>query len=106
MADDGEAVKKLNENLMKKLNVQMVDLMCQYSKIKNEIKLIPEMLNLLGCNKENFIKLLKNMNYQTFEKENNLYFKYIPSRRPVKRKKFKNEIKDNPFQVLKKLNLK
>ena len=24
-----------------------------------EIKLIPEMLNLLGCNKENFIKLLK-----------------------------------------------
>ena len=75
-------------------------------KNKNEIKLIPEMLNLLGCNKENFIKLLKNMNYQTYEKENNLYFKYIPSRRPVKRKNFKNEIKDNPFQVLKKLNLK
>ena len=75
-------------------------------KDKNEIKLIPEMLNLLGCNKENFIKLLKNMNYQTYEKENNLYFKYIPSRRPVKRKNFKNEIKDNPFQVLKKLNLK
>ena len=75
-------------------------------KDKNEIKLIPEMLNLLGCNKENFIKLLKNMNYQTYEKENNLYFKYISSRRPVKRKNFKNEIKDNPFQVLKKLNLK
>ena len=75
-------------------------------KDKNEIKLIPEMLNLLGCNKENFIKLLKNMNYQTYEKENNLYFKYIPSRRPSKRKNFKNEIKDNPFQVLKKLNLK
>ena len=75
-------------------------------KDKNEIKLIPEMLNLLGCNKENFIKLLKNMNYQTYEKENNLYFKYIPSRRPIKRKNFKNEIKDNPFQVLKKLNLK
>ena len=75
-------------------------------KDKNEIKLIPEMLNLLGCNKENFIKLLKNMHYQTYEKENNLYFKYIPSRRPVKRKNFKNEIKDNPFQVLKKLNLK
>ena len=75
-------------------------------KDKNEIKLIPEMLNLLGCNKENFIKLLKNMNYQTYEKENNLYFKYIPSRKPSKRKNFKNEIKDNPFQVLKKLNLK
>ena len=75
-------------------------------KDKNEIKLIPEMLNLLGCNKENFIKLLKNMNYQTYEKENNLYFKYIPSRKPSKRKNFKNEIKDNPFQVLKQLNLK
>ena len=75
-------------------------------KDKNEIKLIPEMLNLLGCNKENFIKLLKNMNYQTYKKENNLYFKYIPSRRPSKRKNLKNEIKDNPFQVLKQLNLK
>ena len=30
---------------------------------KKEIKMIPEMLNLLGCSKENFKKLLKNMNY-------------------------------------------
>ena len=34
----------------------------------NEIKLVPEMLNLLGCNKENFIKLIKKMNYKTYEK--------------------------------------
>ena len=33
---------------------------------KIEIKLVPEMLNLLGCNKENFIKLLKLMNYKIF----------------------------------------
>ena len=46
-------------------------------KIK-EIKLIPEMLNLLGCNKENFVKLIKKMNYKTYEKNNNLYFKYMP----------------------------
>ena len=26
---------------------------------QKEIKLTPEMLNLLGCNKENFVKLLK-----------------------------------------------
>ena len=44
----------------------------------NDIKLIPEMLNLLGCNKENFIKLLKKMNYKTYQKEENIYFKYIP----------------------------
>ena len=29
---------------------------------KKEIKLIPEMLNLLGCNKSNFVKLLELMN--------------------------------------------
>ena len=36
---------------------------------KNEIKLKPEMLNLLGCSKENFIKLIENMDYKTFNKK-------------------------------------
>ena len=40
-----------------------------------EIKLIPEMLNLLGCNKENFIKVINKMNYKTFEKNGDIYFK-------------------------------
>ena len=31
---------------------------------KNEVKLVPEMLNLLGCNKDNFLKLIKKMNYK------------------------------------------
>ena len=31
-------------------------------KEKNDIKVVPEMLNLLGCSKENFKKLLKKMN--------------------------------------------
>ena len=53
-------------------------------KIK-EIKLIPEMLNLLGCNKENFVKLIKKMNYKTYEKNNNLYFKYIPFKKIIKK---------------------
>ena len=43
----------------------------------NEIKLIPEMLNLLGCNKENFLKLMKKMNYQSLLKDKEIYFKYI-----------------------------
>ena len=38
--------------------------------------MIPEMLNLLGCNKENFKKLLKNMNYKITEKNDDIYFKY------------------------------
>ena len=69
-----------------------------------EIKLIPEMLNLLGCSKENFIKLIKKMNYKTYEKGNNLHFKYIPLKKITKEKNNKN-IKDNPFNILTKLNL-
>ena len=74
-------------------------------KKNNDVKLIPEMLNLLGCNKDNFIKLIKKMNYQTYEKENDLYFKYIPARK-LPKKNYKTINKDNPFQILKQLNLK
>ena len=73
-------------------------------KIK-EIKLIPEMLNLLGCNKDNFVKLIKKMNYKTYEKDNNLHFKYTPLRRTIKKNNNKN-VNDNPFNVLSQLNLK
>jgi len=74
------------------------------SQNQKEIKLIPEMLNLLGCNKENFSELIKKMNYKIFKKDNDLYFKYEPKR--IKSRKFenKNEKKDNPFQILKKYN--
>ncbi len=74
------------------------------NKIK-EIKLIPEMLNLLGCNKENFMKLIKKMNYKIYEKNNNLHFKYIPLRRAIKKNSNK-KIEDNPFNILSQLNLK
>ena len=74
-------------------------------KKNNDVKLIPEMLNLLGCNKDKFIKLIKKMNYQTYEKENDLYFKYIPARK-LPKKNYKTINKDNPFQILKQLNLK
>ena len=64
------------------------------------------MLNLLGCNKENFIKLIQRMNYKTYEKENNLYFKYFPSKKIIKKKQNKKDFKDNPFGVLSQLNFK
>ena len=54
---------------------------------EKEIKMIPEMLNLLGCSKENFKKLLKNMNYKIIEKENNIFFKYFPLKNLKKPKK-------------------
>ena len=72
----------------------------------NEIKLNSEMLNLLGCSKDNFIKLINNMNYKTFEKQNEIYFKYIPFKKNHKREKINKDISDNPFKVLSQLNLK
>ena len=64
--------------------------------------MIPEMLNLLGCNKENFKKLIKSMGYKISEKENELFFKYIP------KKNFKKDnkkiTKESPFGILKNLN--
>ena len=67
-----------------------------------EVKLVPEMLNLLGCNKENFVKLIKNMNYKPFEKNNETYFKYNPRKINYRQKNKFNS--DNPFNVLNQIN--
>ena len=72
----------------------------------NEIKLTPEMLNLLGSNKENFIKLLQNMKYKTYKKDKDVYFKYISNKKIFKKKTKQNDKIDNPFGILSQLNLK
>ena len=71
---------------------------------KKEIKVVPEMLNLLGCNKENFVSLLKKMNYIITKKNEEFYFKYNPSKN---RRSFNKKIisKENPFNILKNLDL-
>ena len=71
-----------------------------------EVKLTPEMLNLLGCNKEDFIKLIKKMNYSSFEKNNETYFKYNPLKNNKKHFSTKILKKENPFNVLKNINFK
>ena len=63
------------------------------------------MLNLLGCNKDNFLKLLQKMNYKYFERDGEIYFKYI-SNKTIKKRKFKKILNDNPFNILKELSLK
>ena len=73
---------------------------------KNEIKVVPEMLNLLGCSKINFIKLLKKMDYKVFEKEKNMYMKYLPLKKNIKRKQDKKDYSNNPFSILNQLNIK
>ena len=72
---------------------------------KTEIKLVPEMLNLLGCNKENFVKLIKSMNYKIIEKDKDIYFKYFYSRKQNNNTK-RQDKSDNPFNILKKINIK
>ena len=73
---------------------------------KKEIKVIPEMLNLLGCSKENFNKLLKKMNYKIYEKENDFYIKYIPLKKKIFKKHDKKDYSNNPFGILNELNIK
>ena len=69
-----------------------------------EIKLVPEMLNLLGCSKDNFKKLIQKMNYKIIEKNEDIFCKYVPQKRNKKSFVKKNN-KENPFEVLKNLNL-
>ena len=71
---------------------------------KKMIKMVPEMINLLGCSRENFKKLISMMNYKIYEKNSDLFFKYYP---PKKTKKIflKKPNKESPFMVLKNLNL-
>ncbi|RPG99974.1 MAG: helicase [Candidatus Pelagibacter sp. TMED118] len=74
---------------------------------KNEIKVVPEMLNLLGCSKEKFLKLIKLMNYKYFQKENNTFIKYSPIKKKNNFKIRKDKtLKNNPFEILNQLNLK
>ena len=74
------------------------------SKIDNEIKMVPEMLNLLGCSKENFKKLIRNMNYRVVEKNNETFFKYTPPK-ITKKNLSRKPSKESPFKILTKLNL-
>ncbi len=72
----------------------------------NGIKLIPEMLNLLGSNKENFIKLLQSMGYNTYKKDKDVYFKYVSNNKNFIKKTKKIDKTNNPFGILSQLNLK
>ena len=73
---------------------------------KKEIKLKPEMLNLLGCSKENFVKLIEKMGYKTYNKSNEIFFKYFPKKKFKKINEKNKIIRDNPFNVLKEMSIK
>ena len=79
-------------DILERLFVQIIN---ATSKENSEIKMIPEMLNLLGCSKENFKKLLQKMGYKTYEKEQDMFFKYNPVKK-FKKTQNKKASNENP----------
>ncbi len=84
-------------DILERLFMQIIN-----SNSNKEIKMIPEMLNLLGCSKDNFKKLLKNMDYRVTEKDKDVFFKYAPKKNFKKLNK--KNLKESPFGILKNLN--
>ena len=68
-------------DILERLFMQIIN---SHTKYKHEIKMVPDMINLLGCNKENFKRLLEIMNYKISVKNDDVYFKYQPKRNDKK----------------------
>ena len=69
-----------------------------------EVKLQSEMMNLLGCTKENFLKLLVLMGYKYKERNKEIFFQYKPFRKKIFEKLKKVNKDDNPFNILNNVN--
>ena len=52
-----------------------------------KIEVVPKMLNLLGCSKDNFLKLIKKMNYNVSLENDKYFFKYNPVKKLIKKLK-------------------
>ena len=89
-------------DILERLFVQIINSNPEKEK---EIKMVPEMLNLLGCSKDNFKKLLKKMGYKIFDKEEETFFRYNPTKQ-FKKNSVKKVSNENPFKILKNLNLR
>ena len=70
-----------------------------------KVKVKSEMINLLGCTKKNFLKLMIYMDYKYEEKNDEIFLEYSPFRkkRYTKIKKSSKE-DDNPFKILSNVN--
>ena len=85
-------------DILEKLFLKIID------NTKNGMfKINSEMMNLLGCSKENFYKVMGLMNYKR-EKKDEDTFSYKGSRKTSRVKFIKR--KNNPFEKLSSLNLK
>ncbi len=89
-------------DILERLFIKIIE-----NKKENRTKLNSDMINLLGCNKDNFIKLLELMNYKVEKRKNEdeVYFRYIRKNTNNKKKPLnKNKKNDNPFNILTNIN--
>ena len=90
-------------DILERLFIQIIE-----NTNKGKFKLLPEMLNLVGCNKENFQKLLKLMSYkhETNDKKED-FFIYFPKKNITKKYKGKKQfVPNSPFKILNNVNFK
>ena len=85
-------------DILEKLFIKIID-----STKDKKFKTNASMMNLLGCSKENFFKLMNYMNYKKDKEEDTYIFK---GEKKKKDKLFKFDNKENPFNKLRALNIK
>ncbi len=85
-------------DILEKLFIKIID-----STKDRKFKINAEMMNLLGCSKENFYKLMTYMNYKKDKALDTYIFK---GERKKKEKLIRFDKKDNPFNKLLSLNIK
>jgi len=85
-------------DILEKLFIKIID-----ATSERKFKINAEMMNLLGCSKENFYKLMNYMNYRKDKAVDTYVFK---GERIKKEKSIKFDKKENPFNKLLSLNIK
>ena len=86
-------------DILEKLFISIID-----KTIDKKFKISSEMMNLLGCTKENFYKLIELMNYKKSKDTDTYYFS--GDRKKNEKKIISSNRKVNPFSKLLALNIK
>ena len=86
-------------DMLEKLFINIID-----KTVDKKFKISPEMMNLLGCTKENFYKLIDLMSYKKSKDSDTYYFS--GNKKKNKEKVIINKNKNNPFSKLLTLNIK
>ena len=86
-------------DILEKLFIHIIE-----KSVDRRFKVSPEMMNLLGCSKENFYKLINLMNYKKSKEVDTYYF--AGENKKNKEKVIMKKNKANPFSKLLALNIK